>query len=110
MAVMSSMSLGLRPTHTPVIPADSIWNTPQVRPSESIWKVSGSLSGMSFRRKSGVWAADHLLRVVQHRQVAQAQEVHFQQAQLLQGGHGVLGDHGLVVLGQGDVGIAPGCG
>ena len=56
MAVMSSMSLGLRPTHTPVIPADSIWNTPQVRPSESIWKVSGSSSGMSFREKSGVWA------------------------------------------------------
>ena len=52
---------------------------------------------------------DHLHRVVQHRQVPQAQKVHFQQAQLLQGGHGVLADHGLVVLGQA-VGVHTGCG
>ena len=36
MAVMSSMFWGFSPTHTPVIPGDSIWNTPEVRPSDSI--------------------------------------------------------------------------
>ena len=55
MAVISSISFGLRPTHTPVMPADSIWNTPQVRPSDSIWKVCGSSSGMVRKSKSGVW-------------------------------------------------------
>ena len=53
MAQMSSMLLGFSPTHTPVIPADSIWNTPEVRPSESIWNTSGSSSGMSESWKSG---------------------------------------------------------
>ena len=36
MAVRSSMDWGRRPTHTPVMPADSIWNTPLVFPAESI--------------------------------------------------------------------------
>ena len=45
----------------------------------------------------------HFHRIVQHSQVAQAQKVHFQQAQLLNGGHGVLGDRLAVVGGQGDV-------
>ena len=53
MAVMSSMFWGRRPTHTPVMPADSIWNTPEVLPSESIWNTAGSLSGMSAREKPG---------------------------------------------------------
>ena len=55
--------------------------------------------------KVGGMAADHLHRVVQDGEVAQGQEVHLQQSQLLQGGHGVLGDHGLVVFGQGNVGV-----
>ena len=46
---------------------------------------------------------DHLHRVVQHRQVPQAQKVHFQQTQLLQGHHGILAHDGLVVPGQGDI-------
>ena len=46
---------------------------------------------------------DELFGVVQNSQVAQAQEVHLQQTQLLQGGHHVLGDHALVVPGQGHV-------
>ncbi len=46
---------------------------------------------------------DHLHRVVQHRQVPQAQEVHLQQAQLFQGGHHVLADHRVIVFGQGHV-------
>ena len=46
---------------------------------------------------------DHLHRVVQHRQVPQAQEVHFQKAQFLQGGHHVLADHCVVVFGQGHI-------
>ncbi len=57
------------------MPVDSIWNTPEVRPSESIWKVSGSSSGNGVQVKVGGWL-DHLHRVVQHRQVPQAQEVH----------------------------------
>ncbi len=50
-------------------------------------------------------AADHLHRVLQHRQVPQAQKVHLQKAQLLQGHHGVLADRGLVVPGQGHIGV-----
>ena len=46
---------------------------------------------------------DHFHRVVQHRQVPEAQEVHFQEAQLLQRRHDVLADHGLVVFCQGHV-------
>ena len=41
---------------------------------------------------------DLLLRVLDHRQVPQSQKVHFQQTQLLDGGHGVLGDNGIVVF------------
>ena len=52
-AVMSSMDLGLSPTHTPVMPTDSSWNTPLVCPSVSILNVSGSSSGTLSTRKSG---------------------------------------------------------
>ena len=41
--------------HTPVMPVDSIWNTPDVRPCEIISYVSGSSSGMSASRKSGLY-------------------------------------------------------
>ena len=47
--------------------------------------------------------SDHLHRVIQNRQVPQAQEVHLQQAQLFQGRHGVLGDHQIVVGRQGNI-------
>ena len=50
-----------------------------------------------------VKGTDLLLRILDHRQVSQAQEVHFQQAQLLNGGHGVLGDDGIIVAGQGHI-------
>ena len=50
--------------------------------------------------EAGAGFLHQLHGVVQDGQVAQAQEVHLQQAQLLQGGHDVLGDHRLVVLGQ----------
>ena len=43
---------------------------------------------------------DELLGVVQHSQVAQAQEVHLQQTQLLQGGHHILGHHALIIPSQ----------
>ena len=52
-AVISSMELGFMLMQTPVIPADSIWNTPEVFPSESIRKVSGSLSGIRSMRNAG---------------------------------------------------------
>ena len=55
MAVMSSMPLGLSPTQTPVMPVLSSWNTPLVRPAESISKVSLSSSGTASMRKPGVW-------------------------------------------------------
>ena len=44
-------------------------------------------------------------RVLNHRQVPQTQKVHFQKSQLFDGGHGVLGDHGIVVPGQRYIGI-----
>ena len=53
MAVMSSMFWGFSPRHTPVMPEDSIWNTPPVLPWVSISKVALSSMGMSARRKSG---------------------------------------------------------
>ena len=43
----------------------------------------------------------HFHGIVQHRQVPQAQEVHFQQAQLFQCGHDILADHGFVIFRQG---------
>ena len=33
-----------------------------------------------------------------HRQVPQSEKIHFQQSQFLDGGHGVLGDNGIVVF------------
>ena len=53
----------------------------------------------------GVFLPRQRFRVLNHRQVPQTQKVHFQQSQLFDGGHGILGDHGIVVPGQGDVGI-----
>ena len=53
--------------------------------------------------KPGLPPLDQLGRVVQHGQVAQTQKVHFQQTQLFQSGHDVLGDHQVVVFGQGDI-------
>ena len=53
--------------------------------------------------EGGLDAADLLLGVVDDRQVAEPQEVHLQKAQLLDGGHGELGDDGVLVPGQGDV-------
>ena len=48
---------------------------------------------------------DHVLRIVQHRQVAQGQKVHLQQTQFLQRGRFVLGDNALVVAGQRHIGV-----
>jgi len=45
----------------------------------------------------------HFHRVVQYRQVPQAQKVHFEKAQLLQRGHDVLADNRVVVFRKGDV-------
>ena len=50
------MVWGFSPTHTPVMPVDSIWNTPEVRPSDSMFITLGSFSGMSFRVKPGCCA------------------------------------------------------
>ena len=46
-------------------------------------------------RNSGWSRLHHFHRVVQHRQVPQAQEVHLQKAQLFQRGHDILADDGL---------------
>ena len=59
MAVMSSMVWGFKPTHTLVMPPDSIWNTPEVLPSPSMAMVAGSFSGMSLMLKPG-----SLLRII----------------------------------------------
>ena len=52
-AVISSMELGFMLMHTPVMPADSSWNTPWVLPSDSMAKVAASSSGMVLMEKSG---------------------------------------------------------
>ena len=62
-----------------------------VSPRLSILKAAASSMGTLSISKSGYCLADHLFGIVDHRQVPQAQEVHFQQAQLLQGGHGDTG-------------------
>ena len=46
-----------------------------------------------------------LLGILNHRQVPQAQKVHFQKAQLLNGGHGILGHCGIIIFRQGHIGI-----
>ena len=51
-----------------------------------------------------------LFRVPDNRQVTQAQEVHFQKSQFLNGGHGVLGDDRLIIARQRDIGTDRVCG
>ena len=53
--------------------------------------------------KSGIDLLNLHFRVTNDRQVPQAQEIHLQQAQFLNGGHGVLGDDGIVISGQGHI-------
>ena len=50
-------------------------------------------------------AADHLFRVRNHRQVAQAKEIHLEQPKLLERGHWELGHHLLVVACKRHIGI-----
>ena len=52
-AVISSMLLGFKPTHTAVMPELSSWNTPLVLPAESISNTAGSFSGILSTSKSG---------------------------------------------------------
>ena len=49
----SSMDCGFSPTQTPVMPDDSIWNTPDVFPCVSISMTFGSLSVTRAIEKSG---------------------------------------------------------
>ena len=60
-AVISSIDVGFMFIQTPVMPADSNWNTPCVLPSASIAKVAGSLSGTRSISKFPIgfrpWAA-----------------------------------------------------
>ena len=59
--------------------------------------------GNPVHGKVRVKLLDLLLRVLDYRQVPQAQKVHFQKAQLLDGGHGILGHDGIIVPGQGNI-------
>ena len=61
------------------------------------------LIGDGIQRKIRLHPANHLLGVVQHRQGTQAQKVHLQQAQLLNGGHVELGHRHAVVGGKGHI-------
>ena len=63
----------------------------------------GVAVGDGLQGEAGVGPPHQLHRVVQHRQVPKAQEVHFEEAQLLQHRHLELGDHRLVVFRQGHV-------
>ena len=53
--------------------------------------------------KRRIFLPDLLLGILNDRQVSQAQEVHFKEPQLLNGGHGILGDHRIIVFRQGHI-------
>ncbi len=57
---MSSMLFGFSPTHTPVMPVLSSWNTPLVRPWASISYVAASSSGASSILKPGSFSCTSL--------------------------------------------------
>ena len=84
------------------MPRDSNWKMPLVRPSEKMRKVSGSSSGISSRSSVDPLLADDLHRVVDHRQRAQAQEVHLQEPEALDDVHVPLG-HDLLFVPLGDL-------
>ena len=52
----------------------------------------------------GVDLADLTFRVLNDGQIPQSQKVHFQKTQLFNGGHGILGDDGIVIAGKGYIG------
>ena len=73
------------------MPSDSIWKTPVVSPRPSISNVRGSSSGIAREIELGVLdAPDLVLGVLHDRQVAQAEEVHLEQADPLDPLHVVL--------------------
>ena len=93
------LGLGEQPLHPRGFQLEHAHRVPLGEHLEGGRVVLGQILGGEARLP----AADELFGVVDNRQVPQAQEVHFQQAQLLNGGHGVLGDHGVVVFGQGHI-------
>ena len=72
---------------------------PRSQHSKRILVVGGDFFDVKIR---GV-PPDHFAGVVNDGQIAKAQKIHLEEAQLLQGDHGILADDGVVVLGQGDV-------
>ncbi len=97
-AATSPSSVGARARTSARMLEPSSWNTPTVSPrfnssnvagsSRSTWSMSGRCAGV---------ALDHVERPLDDAQVAQAEEVHLQQAELFDGVHFVLGDDGRVL-------------
>ena len=91
-AIRSSNSVGLTSRSASRIPDDSNWKTPVASP------LREHLVGRRVveRDLRDVEAADQLDRLVDHVEVAQAEEVHLQQAEPLDVAHRELGDDLLV--------------
>ena len=92
-AATSSKLVGCSDRISARIGAPSSWNTPMPDPRWSISSVIGSSSGMASMSKSGARSASqHRHGVGDDVEVAQAEEVHLQQAELLDAVHLVLRD------------------
>lgn len=94
------MDCGFMLTHTPVIPADSSWKTPARLAITQHGERCSVAVRQTLEIKVRLAAADGAGGVVEDRQIAQAEKVHFEKAKLLDGRHGKLRDDGLVVARQ----------
>ena len=80
------------------MPGDSNWNTPLVKPLEKISNVAVSSSGRSSSTiRTPCRFSISFSGVVDQREGGQPEEVHLEQAELLETAHVVLGDDFLPV-------------
>ena len=105
---MSRMLSGLSRLSSSRMPSDSSWNTPLASPFCSSSYVSWSSSGRLIQVDlDAARLLDEPDGVVKQRQRAQAEEVHLEQADLLEVAHDPLRrDHGLALLRAGVVALA----
>ncbi len=93
------LKLGNNPAHPSGFQLEHPAGLPGGEHLEHLWVVQRYL----LDGEAWVLPPEHLFRVVNDGEVSQAQKVHLQKAQLLQGGHGVLGHHSFIIFRQGDI-------
>ena len=93
--------LGADPGHAGALQLEDAGGVALGQHAEGLLVVLGDAVHLEIRHP----LAHHFGRVLQDRQVPEAQEVHFEQTQLLQGGHGVLAHHTLVVFRERHIGV-----